>query len=737
MAIGQNLQTLPVTNNNGNIQVVQSELAEGGLELGHLWAALRRKAFLILSITVAVAAAAGLKALYDPPKYVGNFEVLVQPMTPEDEVVSSLPDALTGDAKRTALNTALPKILASRKVLLPVIHEMRSLDSEFCQKMAPLNVAAKLPSTMKDEDCYAIITASLVIQKSTSGGLIGGDSNIIEVSYTGFDDKTIKAFLDRLSQAFLDYSLDSRQADVRRGIEFVEKKLPDLRQRVETLQDQLQQLRLTYNLITPDATGSQISGQVGAFTQQQLDAQVQLDQAQALYTSLVQQLAQQPTQQAASSALKENPRYQTLLGKLLDLNSQMAQSSTLYLKDSPDMQMLLEQRQNLLQLLAQEGTQSQREIINQIRELETKQQALQQTIDSLNGGVRELSGISRVYADIQRELEISTQNLNQFLAKREALQIDAAQREVPWELLTPPTEPQPFPASLPTNLILGALLGLLIGTGVALALDKSADTIHTTLAFKRLVNYPLLGSIPRNQALQQGSGSKLLTSLQQFRKTLQSSNGKGGRDRYGQAYSMPPFIEAFRSLFANIQLISADAPIRSLVVSSVVPGEGKSTVAACLAEAAAALGKRVLLVDTDLRHPRLHDYLNLPNTQGLTEVMSGTVPLRDGIQRSPLDPNMFVLTAGEAPQDPARFLSSQKMQYLMEQVQNSFDFVIYDTPPLLGFADVYLMAKHTHGILLVSQLSKVKRSQLLRVLDQLHVSGTPILGVVLQKLPST
>jgi polysaccharide biosynthesis transport protein len=113
-------------------------------------------------------------------------------------------------------------------------------------------------------------------------------------------------------------------------------------------------------------------------------------------------------------------------------------------------------------------------------------------------------------------------------------------------------------------------------------------------------------------------------------------------------------------------------------------------------------------------------------------VLTGRLDLKGAIQRSLVEPNMFVLTAGAIPPDPTRLLSSQRMHHLMMQVHNNFDLVIYDAPPLLGFADAHLMATHTNGVMLVSQLGRLKRSLGEQALEQLRVSNIPVLGMVLR-----
>jgi polysaccharide biosynthesis transport protein len=695
---------------------------EGGLDLGQVLGALRRRAIVVIGVTAAVMIAAGLKGSTDTPSYEAQFEVLIQPDTAESEVIAALPEALSGRRAAQTVTPDLIKILSSPKVLLPVVKRFKTQYPNVCKQMVASALADKPLGESPNDNCYKSIVSHLAVNVSAK------DSNIIQVTYSGLKPQEVKSFLDLTAKAYLDYSLQSRQLDIRKGIEFVEGKLPDLQQKVESLQSQLQALRQSNDIIDPESRSSQLSGQVSEFKQQQLKNQVDLEQAAALSGDLSGQLAGSP-ETAASSALSQNGRYQTLLTRMIELDSKIAEAATIYTDETPDLQVLREERNNLVSLLQRESQQVQREVAGQIRDLQVRDRSLQQTLGSLNSDVRDLAGISRRYTDIQRELEIATQTLNQFLTKRQALEIDVAQREIPWELITPTTTPQPFASNMTRNLALGAILGLLLGTGIALAMNRIADVIYEVEELRRIIKLPLLGVIPRNDALGQIAPVINLAPAPVLAGNVRELNGKARR-RY---YEADPFSEAFRSLYTNLRLISTDHPIRSLVISSTMPGEGKSTTSVYLAQAAAAMGQRVLLVDTDLRCPRVHEYVGLPNKGGLIDVLAGQMELKGAIQRSLVESNMFVLTAGTVPPDPTRLLSSQRMHHLMMQVHNNFDLVIYDAPPLLGFADAHLMATHTQGVMLVSQLGKLKRSLLEQAIEQLRVSSIPVLGVVLQK----
>jgi polysaccharide biosynthesis transport protein len=197
-------------------------------------------------------------------------------------------------------------------------------------------------------------------------------------------------------------------------------------------------------------------------------------------------------------------------------------------------------------------------------------------------------------------------------------------------------------------------------------------------------------------------------------------------------YRFSPFLEAFRSLNSQIRLLSPDSPIRLIVVSSSLPDEGKTTIAIQLAQAAAAMGQRVLLVNTDLRKPSLQNLVEQHTGDlipGLTDIIAGTTELMDTVQLLPGEENLYILLAGSISLDPTSILSSKKMQNLMKKCQHNFDLVIYDTVPL-NFADSLLLIPHTDGLLMVNRLGKVHREVLRNSLRTLTISKVAVLGLV-------
>lgn len=685
---------------------------EGGLNLGQVTATIRRKVPVVLGVTTLVSSGALLKAMTNKPSYQASFAILTKPVTVEAQVLSSVPQTLSNREQQQQptpekeIDETTLKLLKSPRLLDPIVRSLKK----------------RYPDITYDQ-----LSQGLVVTPVPK-------SEILNISFEDENREKVKDVLKLVSQAYLKYSLEERLADVQQGIEFVDSQLPALQTRVESLQDKLQLFRQQYSLIDPESAGKQLADQTSRIEQQRLEAEVQFAEARALANNLRQQLTQVKQRAISSSALRDNTRYQSLLNQLLEVEAQIAKQSGTFKPQAPQIQVLKAQLDNLQPLLESEGKRTETEAVSRVRELESRRVILAQTEGFLKQRVRQLALVSRQYADIQQELKIATDNLNQFLTKREALRIDAGQRKTPWQIMTPPTAPRPSAGNIKQTGALGAVLGLLLGVGTALLLEKMSNVLRTPEDASDLAKLPMLGVIPFNPSLIESEASSLMHPVPvpelaalvgQSRHPLK--HGPGSK-LYG--YKISPFLEAFRSLHTNIRLLDPDTVVRSLVVSSPLSGDGKSTVALYLAQAAAALGQRVLLVDTDLRCPQLHSRLKLSNLDGLSSVITSDIGFEHAVQQSPLEPNLFVLTAGQIPPDPTRLLSSKRMQQLMQQFEEAYDLVIYDTPPLLGLADAKLVAANTDGIILTVGLDKTKSSALTQTLEGLRLSSVTPLGMV-------
>lgn len=194
--------------------------------------------------------------------------------------------------------------------------------------------------------------------------------------------------------------------------------------------------------------------------------------------------------------------------------------------------------------------------------------------------------------------------------------------------------------------------------------------------------------------------------------------------------SKSPISEQYRTIRTNIQFSSIDNEIKSLMVTSSGPGEGKSTTASNLAVVFAQLGKKVLLVDADMRKPTAHYTFNHTNTFGLTSVLTKQLTLDKAVKNT-ADKNLFLLTSGPIPPNPAELLTSNAMETFFFDAQEMFDLVIFDTPPLLAVTDAQLLANKCDGTILVISSGKTEKDMVLKSKELLDSAQSKLLGVVL------
>ncbi len=694
---------------------------------------IRRRWLVLVGTAIAVTGGIWGWTLTRPPVYQADFRMLVEPISEDDNSKELLRLGL-GPSFDYATQI---EVLRSPTLLNPLIRELQQTypDISYAELVGNL----RIEQALGDQERY---------------------TKILNIYYQGDDPQKIKTVLDTLLKGYSLYGIQLRQLSIQRIVQFVEEQLPIIRDQVNDYQAELEAFREQNTLIDPEFRGNDISRLLIDINKQQKEAQARLAELQSLYVVLQRQLGSSPEEALAGASLSESYRYQQLLNQLLEVETKIAEESVRFQPNSPNIQVLLEKRQNLLPLIDREAqrvvggnaiprrggeltpisvdlSKQLVDTTNQIQVHQVRLSALLQVENRLKEEFAEIPALARQYKDIQLKLEVATQSLARLLETRQTLQLEAAQKAVSWEVISEPHQPEsPISPNVPRNLAVGIVAGALMGLGASLLSEQLDNAFHTTNDLKDLTGLPLLGIVPFKRGLKPlatpatapkmavpaGSDHESAVELRSSRPIGLGLGSKGGY------YNSSPFLEAFRSLYTNIRFLSSDTPIRSLVISSCLPMEGKSTVSLNLARSAAAMGQRVLLIDADLRHPILHTRLGLPNLRGLSNVITSEIDHRDVIHG--VEDHLYMMTSGQVPPDPIKLLSSRKMQTLMEQLQTEFDLVIYDTPPSLGLADGSLLAKRSDGMLLVVAIGKTSRSDLNQVLDNLKMSYVSVLGLI-------
>lgn len=700
-------------NSNNSAPFFQNQPVPWNEEQGEEWkyqeflGLLQRRVVVIVGVatTVMIGVVINLILNPKPSEYESVFQMLVEPVTDDTKVVDIVKDANTNTSTKSTLD----------------------YDSQILVLKSPQLIAGSINQLVKD---YPYINYNYLIKSLNIVRI--GETKILQVSYRSKNPLESQAVLEKLSQEYLDYSQEKRQTRLRQGIQFIDKELQPLRNRVEQIQRELQIFRQKYNFDSPESRAELIAGQIADLAKQKQTLELQLEQARANSAFL-------QSEEGKKAVLDSYPVYQALNSELRQLDIQLATTSVLLQDENPNMITLKEKRQKLVPIIEQESEryiQTKRaEATSALKSLKVNQQALEKSQQILEEQRQQLPILSRRYTELQRTLQIATESLNRFLSTRENLQIQISQTEMGWQLIKKPDLPTipVVSSSIIRDVILGFAVSISSGIGAAFLLEKLDHTYHNARSLKDRVKIPLLGTIPFDNELYTGQSQAIKPQSPIIKLSDSLPENLTGvvtvAEKDYSKYSTQ-FVEALRVLYTNIQLLNSDRRIRSITVSSAMPGDGKSTIAFYLAQIATAMGQKVLLVDTDLRQPKIHTLSNLNNLWGLSSLITSNLPMEEVVRPLPTMSELSIVTAGPVPPDAAKLLSSEKMKRLMTDFQNSFDLVIYDTPPLVGLADASLVAPQTDGILMIVKIDQTERFVFERAVADLKFAPINLLGIV-------
>jgi non-specific protein-tyrosine kinase len=274
------------------------------------------------------------------------------------------------------------------------------------------------------------------------------------------------------------------------------------------------------------------------------------------------------------------------------------------------------------------------------------------------------------------------------------------------EASVPPTPFRPTPKRTGA---LGVIIGLMLGVGLAFLRDYLDDSLRTKEQAEATTGLSVVASIPPVSGWRRGDRPRLV-----------SMNDPGSQA-----------AEAYRSLRTSLQFLALDRPIHSVQVTSAVAGDGKTTTVANLAVSLARAGQRVVVVDCDLRRPRVHEFFDLPNEVGLTSMLLGQCSPAEALQRVPDEPNLHLIASGPLPPNPSELLSARRTSALLQSLAKETDIVLVDSPPILPVTDGVVLAGLVDATIVVATVGRATRRALHRAVETLRRVSAPLMGVVL------
>jgi capsular exopolysaccharide synthesis family protein len=419
------------------------------------------------------------------------------------------------------------------------------------------------------------------------------------------------------------------------------------------------------------------------------------------------------------TAVLDNKMIQELKQQYLQLEVQYSKLAETFKPEYPEMIRLKKQMETIQRRLNAEYARYMTAIKNEYESCLRKESLVRSSFEQQKALVTEMQQKGIQYNILKREADTNRDLYKNLLQRMKEAGIQAGitasniqtvdQAEVP---------ARPYKPNIPRKILYAAVIGLFIGAGLAFFLEYLDNTIKTSEDVEQIVRLPSFGMVP----------------------TI--SNEKTRRLERGKAYPVelvtfghPRSLlsEVYRNIRTSILLSFSERPPRTLVVSSPNPMEGKTTTAVNMAIAFSQLGSPVLIIDGDMRKPRVHKVFNGANGVGLSNFLSGNAELKSVIKTSNI-PNLFYIPAGPIPPNPSELLGSNLFKNMLQFLGRTFDQIIFDSPPVLTFGDSLILSNSVDGVVLVVLSGKTPREALHQSKNALHQVNAKILGVVVNQV---
>ncbi len=689
-----------------------SKYVDDSFKLGKFLRVLRKRWLVVVAVSVTVFAGNAYYTFTRTPQYRSNASLLINSTIAVSDIqVPGLPNT-----SLINLGTEIA-ILRSRPLIEIAVSKMRQSNSAY-----------------KDIDAGTIM-GGLDIRPEK-------DALILRLTYTDSDPKRAREVLNALSQTYVEYSLGDRRTKSSTAIKFIQEKLPQVKKQLDKSALAVTQFRKNYNIVDPDTYAASVYKMRESLENQAQDLQIKIAQIQQQYEVLRRQVGKSPEAAIGGAILQQDAPYQSLVKQFQDVETNYFLERTRFRADHPSVIALKDRRDELYKLLEtraqsvvgikkspanitnEPNSAIQQNLASQLFDAQTNLAVSQAQLASIRNAQSQVSvafskipQIQQKYVEIQRQLALDTSTYNKLTEKLEELRISEAQEISSWKVLEPPLIPiRPSSPDIERGLITGAIAGISLGVLFALILNRLDQRIREVEEVREIIDVPLLASVPFTEVAS-------LTSI--------ISQGILPTSSY---YA---FKESLSSLALNLRYLGTDNMMKVIAFTSSVPSEGKSTLTYNLAIILSALGYKVLLVDADMRKPSIHKLAKLSNKVGLSTALATPNPWQDIVQVADEKGNLHILTSGSLPPNPMLLLESNKMTALLQEWRQEYDYVLVDTPPLIGITDAQCLTSKVDTFILVAAINRSTRSGILRALEVLSTGRAHISGLLINMIGSS
>ena len=562
-----------------------------------------------------------------------------------------------------------------------------------------------------------------------------GTTRIIDIAADSMDPKVAADFVNTLVSEFISQDLEGRLSDTEQTGEWLGRQLNDLKIRLEKSEDQLQSyaakvgLQMTGTGGKDGARENVADSRVAQLQTEMLNAQADRVKTQSRYELIASAPADSLPQ------VLDDPNLREYQGKLADLRRQFAELGTSLTIANPKVQKVQAQISEIESTLTKERANVVTRIKNDYEAAERREHLITAAYDAQLKVVNDQSGKSIHYDILKRETDTNHQIYEAMLQKVKEAGIASAMRSSSYKVVDPAQAPaEPYKPNPTRSATMGCLGGLILGIMFVLVRERADHSLQQPGDISQYLNLPELGVIPSDRA---GSAARLY-GARAAQQSLIPKPTPNERDVALATFERRPSLlaESFHDTLTSI-LLSGQNGIQPQVIAlcSGSPSEGKTTVSSNLAAALADINQKVLLIDADMRRPRMHRVFGVSNNEGLSSLMKGHAPIL-GRPKAPIIvetevPGLCLLPSGPAVSNASNLLYSPRLAELIRATRGEFDYVLIDTPPMLQLADARIISQHCDAVILVVRAGTTTRDSGRAAHKKFSQDGTPVFGVIL------
>ena len=712
----------------------QDLLHEEGVQFHEMWELIKKRRMIVYYFTGFVLLAAIVRVQLQTPLYRAHGTLLIEKEGASQMNVLNPYYRFDPDLRGEYINTQI-RMLTSQSLAQKVVEDLQRLPSG--GKSDPKPKKAFLQG--KDPQANGESARQLQVD-SASMAFLGGlavsqimDTHLVQVNYVSRDPQLAAHSLNTLFDKFIEFNLEMKAESTKQAAEFLTTQIEEMRRNLAQKEQELQEYGKRKELYYIRGDNSTVVQKLSDLNSAFTGAQIERVNREATYRELKGKAYDTFSDVRASTLIT------SLKQEYSAKESEYKRKSQIFQDSYPEMQRLKTQLEGLQKRISEETNDIARKTLNQAEaEYQAalkKENYLQEMLDQQKGSVVSSNASAIYYNSLKIEVQNMT-NMLDFLTRKQKESMLSSRLEgmetSNIKIVDRARVPQsPFAPNRQRTLLMALMLGLGGGVFLIFALNYLDNTVKSPEEVERLLRLPALGFIP-------ATGAKASQSYfdHYYSDRKQPQNGEAIRaiELVNLKEPESTFAEHYRNIRTSLLLSMPDKPPRVFVLTSALPKEGKTVSAINLAIAFTQLGKKVLLIDADLRRPRLHKIFRFKNTSGISTFLTGHGRIEEIIHRYPPEPNLHVIPAGPTPPNPVELVISRGMHEMIASLRQHYDYIFVDAPPLMGIQDAILLGEHADGLLLVVWGGKTPRKVVEKARNEIAKFDIRLFGVILNKV---